>query len=100
MAKVYIAEFSGTKVIEGRGAAGISSEPPLAEQTVAIGGTTAQSAAFNAGTNMIRVHTDAICSIAIGADPTATANTRRMAAGSTEYFGVTPGHKVAVITNT
>lgn len=67
---------------------------------VAIGGVSAQSAVFPDGTRLIRVHTDAICSIKIGANPTATADDKRMAANATEYFGVTPGHKLAVITNT
>lgn len=67
---------------------------------VAIAGASAQSAVFPAGTRLIRVHTDAICSIKIGVNPVATADDKRMAAGSTEYFGVTPGHKLAVITNT
>ena len=38
--------------------------------------------------------------IPFGADPTATADSKRMAAGQTEYFTVAPGDKVAVITNT
>ena len=71
----------------------------VAEQTVAIGGVTASSAAFNANTLFIRVHTDVICSIDIGAAPTATTSTARMAANQTEYFSVKPGHKIAVIAN-
>ncbi len=43
-----------------------------AQQTVAIG-VEAKSSAFNAATNLIRVHTDAICSITIGTSPTAGA---------------------------
>jgi len=74
--------------------------PTIATQIVAIGAGSVQSSAFNAITKIIGVHTDAICSIEIGADPTATANSRRLAAGSTEYFEIIPGHKIAVITNT
>jgi orotate phosphoribosyltransferase len=48
----------------------------------------------------VRVHTDAICSIAYGANPTATINSFRMNANTTEYFGVNPGDKIAVISNT
>lgn len=80
---------------------GVVQAPAVAEQTVAIGGASAQSAAFNAATKIIRVHTDAICSIKVGGtNPTATATTMRMAAGQVEYFGVAPGDKIAVITNT
>lgn len=98
MAVLYVGEYTAlaTRVSE----APFVQAPPVAEQTVAIGAGSVQSSAFNAATRIIRVHTDAICSILIGANPTATATKGRMAAGSTEYFGVTPGDKIAVITNT
>lgn len=102
MAKLYISEYSDI-AHQPYGAEAISAmqEPSIIEQTpVVIGGGSLKSAAFNGATRVVRLHTDAICSIAFGLDPTATANTKRMAANSTEYFGVEPGHKVAVITNT
>lgn len=73
---------------------------PATNQQVAIGGASAQSAAFGGATTFVRVHTDAACRIAIGANPTAAASSPRMAAGATEYFGVIPGDKLAVITTT
>lgn len=102
MAVLYIAEYGQMAVgYNGGGAIAAPFESSLkAEQTVAIGGTTTQSSAFSDTTVLIRVHTDAICSIAIGSNPTATTGKKRMAAGTTEYFGVTPGHKIAVISNT
>lgn len=100
MAKLYVAEFEK----QGRDGAGfiapVAKAPALVEQVVTIGATSEQSAAFGSLTRLVRVHTDAICSIAFGSDPTATANTSRMAAGQTEYFIVSPGDKVAVIENT
>lgn len=99
MAVLYITEHPYPVVYQGLSAMAVSL-PPLAEQTVAIGGTSAQSAAFNAKTRIIGVHTDAICSISVDEDPTATTDNRRMAAGATEYFEVQPGHKIAVIENT
>jgi hypothetical protein len=77
-------------------------QPPLAEQTVSVGGTSAQSSAFNARTQVVRVHTDVICSIRFGVNPTATTTAARMAAGQTEYFSVPMGaaYKIAVISNT
>ena len=94
MAKVYITEFVSIDL-------NVVREPPLAEQTVAIGGSAVQcSNAFHASTRVIRVHTDAICSIAVGGNPTATASSRRLAADTTEYFGAEGGQKIAVITNT
>lgn len=106
MAILYIREYVGVGMVgnaTGQGQAFVAApapvEPALADQTVAIGGSSASSVAFNAKTNLVRLHTDAICSIAFGASPTASATTARMAANQTEYFVVLPGQKVAVITN-
>ena len=96
MAKLYISEF-----ISGPDKAMPPQEPCVTDQTpVVIGAGSLQSAAFNSKTNLVRIHTDAICSIAFGEDPTATADSKRMAAGQTEYFTVGGGQKVAVIENT
>ena len=93
MATLYVCEYADDDINSAK-------EPPLAEQTVAIGGASvACSNAFHAQTRLIRVHTDAICSIAIGKAPTATAAKKRMAANTTEYFSVESGFKIAVITN-
>lgn len=97
MATLYIAEF---RQVGDLGRIQAPEQPPYAEQTVAIGVGSVQSSAFNTATKFIRVHTDAICSIKIGSNPTATATTARMAAGQTEYFTVLAGHKLAVIVNT
>ena len=106
MATLYVTEFKVLNIApRGWGSQQFipfAAQPPLAEQTVAIGGTSTASNAFNAGTSYVRLHTDAICSIEFGATPTATATTARMAAGQTEYYAVPVGasFKVAVITNT
>lgn len=101
MATLYITEFStiGTS-INGQ-ATQVAKLAPIAEQTVAIGGGSTQSAVLNVNTNLIRVHTDAICSIAVGTNPTATAVKMRMSADKEEYFAVpyNSTYKVAVITN-
>ena len=98
MATVYIAEFENMGSSQS-GSPQIAAMPPLVEQTVAIT-TETDSSAFNAKTRFIRVHADAVCSIAVGAAPTASTTTMRLASGQTEYFGVQPGHKLSVITNT
>lgn len=102
MAILYITEYAGVARTQiGGNYSALPACPPVAEQTVAIGGSTASSAAFNAATTMIRVSTDAICSVRVGGTaPAATAVTGRMPANTTEYFGVTPGDKIAVISNT
>lgn len=74
-------------------------EPAQKNQTVAIT-TNTQSSAFGKNTYLIRVHVDAICSIEVGPNPTATTASKRMAANQTEYFAVLPFQKIAVITNT
>lgn len=97
MATLYITEYKRT----GNESTDSANEPAVAEQTVAIGGATAASAAFNSGTSLVRLHTDAICSVKFGTSPIATAASARMAANETRWFGVRPGAglKVAVITN-
>lgn len=101
MATVYIREYA--RIGRDLNSIDVQSgvEPGLVNQTVAIGGSSVQSAAFNAQTRFVRIHTDAICSILFGTNPTAVAGSGRMAANSTEFFAVDPGSnlKVAVITN-
>lgn len=100
MAVVYITEFAGLMPSPPGGQGQIPMEPPLAEQTVAVG-VEAKSAAFNAKTRLIRIHTDAICSVLIDTNPTATTAKGRLAANQTEYRGVPIGglYKISVITN-
>lgn len=75
-------------------------EPALAQQTpLAIGGISTASSAFNAETSLVLVHTSQACHVEFGTNPTATTNSHRMPADSTQFFGVTIGGglKVAVI---
>ena len=105
MAVLYITEYAQLMPSPVGGQGQIPMEPPLAEQHVAIGASSVQSNAFNAQTRLVRLHTDAICSVEFGTNPTATATTARMAANQTEYKGVPINDpsgntfKVAVITN-
>lgn len=100
MATLYITEFSQIARQDINGVAVQAAQtPPYTEQTVTIGSTT-QSAAFQASTRFVRLQPDGICSIAWGLNPVATTANARMTAGQTEYYGVIPGQKVAVITNT
>jgi hypothetical protein len=96
MAKLYIGEYEG---LEKNGLPAAVA-PAVTKQTVAISGSAAASAAFNAITTLIRVHTDVVCSISIGPSAVATTNDTRMAADQTEYFSVQPGHVISVISNT
>jgi hypothetical protein len=105
MSTCYIREYIGVAAV-GRfstasAAVPIAQEPGTDQSVITISGTHAESAAFAATTRLIRVHTDTICSIIISAAGTAaTTGGARMAANQTEYFGVSPGMKLSVITNT
>ena len=102
MAVLFITEFSQKGVDERGGLSPVALAPSVADQTVAIGAASVQSAALNAATNLVRVTADTTCSIKFGANPTASATTMRMAAGHVEYLGVPAGAslKIAVIVNT
>lgn len=100
MSTLYITEYAYMGQVPNT-AAQMPQEPPIAEQTVAIGSISAASANFNSKTRFIRVHTDSICSVEVGISPTATATKGRMTANQTEYRGVPEGgqYAIAVITN-
>lgn len=102
MAVLFITEYAGVALDANGLPMQMPMEPPLAEQTVAIGGASVQSSAFHKDTTFVRLHTDVVCSVKFGTDPTATTSTARMAAGSTEFKGVPKGRsfEVAVISNT
>ncbi|HEX8838265.1 MAG TPA: hypothetical protein VF748_15085 [Candidatus Acidoferrum sp.] len=104
MAKLYISEYSTYGVDPNTGEA-VGKEPSLDQAPVTVGAGSLQGAAFSASTRLVRIHTDVICSIVFGTpggpnNPVATANNKRLAANQTEYFAVSPGDTVAVITNT
>src|SRR5215831_7910493 len=102
MAKLYVTEYPDLPGAYATFAPQITREPPLVDQTpVGIAASAAPSSAFSSMTKIVRLHTDAVCSVAIGPVGTvATANSQRMAANQTEYKMVQPGHVVSVITNT
>lgn len=72
----------------------------LDQTRIANDGASTPSAAFAATTRFVRIHSDSVCSIKFGPNPTATTSSKRMAAGQTEYYYVKPGDKVAAILNT
>jgi len=97
---LYISEYHRSGIALNGQTLAAGEEPSIATQKITISGASAQSAAFNANTKFIRVHTSEICSITFGSNPTATVAHARLVAGQTEYFSVFAGQKVAVITNT
>lgn len=101
MATLYITEYVKLPHGFSGGVGQMPEEPPIAEQVVPIGAVSTQSNPFNAATRAIRLHCDAICSVLIGSNPTATTNSGRMPANQTEYRSVVAGqgNRIAVIQN-
>ena len=95
---VYVTEHRLPKLYQ-RSVLHVPTMPPIATQKLTNGGTAVQSNTFDAATRMIGVHTDAIVSIKVGTNPTATTSDKRMAANTTEYFIVEGGQKISVINN-
>lgn len=73
-------------------------EPAVAEQEISIGGSSTPSQPFSPRTNFIMVHAAAVCALAFGDNPSATATRHRLGAGETRFYGVSPGQRLAVIT--
>lgn len=99
MSTLQITEFGGLKSTYSSEAMPAAVAPPLANQSVSISGTSAQSAAVSADTKLVRLISDVNCHVAFAADPTATTSMTRLAADSAEYFQVPVGsiYKIAVI---
>ncbi len=97
---VDITEYDKLAVdnLGARVAAGV--EPSSFVQQIAVSGVSAACTnAFDGNTKFVRVHTDVTVRIKFGTAPVADATSQRMVAGATEYFGVTPGIKMAAITS-
>lgn len=87
--KVWITEYArATK--DPRNTVPCVEEPEITTQVLDIsGGASVQSAAFNAETQLIRVHTNSIAHTLVATNPTAVVATcKRSAANQTEYFGI------------
>jgi hypothetical protein len=98
-ANLHITEYPGLAYIRGTSLL-VAQNPDTgqSDQTPILIGSEADSAAFAATTNVIRVHAKANCHIKIGpGNPAATTNSAPMTAGATEYFHVKPGWVLSVI---
>lgn len=97
MATLYVTEYRGLSSQANESAQAVHGAP-LAEQAIPIPGT---AAALNVNTRIVRLHTDAICSVRMSSiGGVATTSSARMVAGQTEYFGVVAADVVTVVTNT
>ena len=100
MSTLYITEYHDIPATKNGFALPAGEEPNVAEQSVAITGSSVQSNPFNPATSFVMVSTDSTCSLAFGTNPTASTNYHRMAANETRFYGVMSGMCVAVIANT
>lgn len=97
---LYITEFADLGLNPRGGVTAVPLLPASAGQRVTTSGTSAQSTNLAATTNLVRLISDADCSVLVGTNPTATiAAGLRLLAGQPEYFGVTPATttKIAAI---
>ena len=101
MAVLFITEFAGRGTEANGAATPHQAMPEKANQVVAIGASSVQSAALNAKTNVVRISADSPCSVQFGVNPTATLTTMRVPANVVEYLSVPAGvgYKIAVIAN-
>ena len=111
MSTLTISEYVGLAVRQSAaaGAPQVPQEQPIAEQTVAVTGTSTQCSAFNAKTSIVRLNADGLGAIAItfGLAPVATVpsgggGSGRLSANATEFRGVQRGinMKLAAIVTT
>lgn len=101
MATLYISEFTRIKIdAHGQPVMAPDWDSLVAEQFVAITGSSLQSAALNSATTFVLQEVDAICSLAYGKSPTAVTTAHRLAANEVRFYGASGGNKIAVIANT
>jgi len=102
MANLYIWEFGNAVSSIGSALAQVPPAPPVANQVLAISGTSNPSAAFNAATNAVMLVADGDCSVnfgtSVGSTPTAVTGTYFLPSKVPLMFAVSPGQKVAVVT--
>jgi hypothetical protein len=96
-ASLYVTEFVGAPPTSVYYQA--VKQPEVTTQVLSIGGSSVQSAPFGSTTGIVRVQADAACHIVVNGSPTATSTSMKLTAGQTEYFVVTPGQILAVITD-
>jgi hypothetical protein len=97
MAKLYVTEFQFLENANDIGGVPQAARLPGTTNVVTFTTSSVQSAVFGANTRFVRVVSDVAACLAYGSNPTATTSGLRLAAESPEYFGVTPGQRLAVI---
>ena len=76
---------------------GAPQEPAITGWSLPVGPTSIQSPAFPSHAKYICIKVYEDCALAFGADPVADPELHTADAGERLYFGISPGHKLAVI---
>ena len=98
MAKLHILELEFIPIAPDGTPLWIADVSRIVAQQVVTFSSTTQSASFNAKTSFVRVYSDAKAHLKFDDNPTATNQHIPIAAETPEYFAVSPGSKVAVVT--
>ncbi|MGD9878915.1 MAG: hypothetical protein AB7F22_07850 [Reyranella sp.] len=100
MALLYITEYVGSGPLRplntGQAALPLAQEPGT-DQTPLSFTTSAQSAAFAATTQYVRLLANSDCHVIFAVAPTATTSHQKLTAGVEYWRAVVPGQKVAAI---
>lgn len=94
-ASCYIREYQAL----GGAQIPIAQEPGVDQTPISLAGGAVSSAAFAATTHVIRLVCGASASYLVGSSPSATTANSVIPALLPEYFGVTPGQVVSIISN-
>lgn len=102
MATLWIREYANIPAVTqtdgiGDGVVSVAQEPGT-DQTPVTFTTSAQSAAFAAGTAFVGIIASAAFHYVCGSNPTATTNALKVPADTLIYIGVKAGQKIAAIT--
>lgn len=76
---------------------GAPQTPPLAEWSLEVGYDSIQSKPFPQNACFICIKSETRCALAFGENPVADPELHTVDAGERLYYGVSPGHKLAVI---
>lgn len=96
MATLYLTQYDQLAKEEYGPPVPTGQEPSLGDSVLAISGANEVSPTLHPRTRFVMVHTDVVCHIAFGTDPTATTSNRRLPADSTIFYGVGPETKLKI----
>lgn len=96
--ELYISEFADSGNARSGAQMQMGVQPAIRIQRLDYsGGASLQSELFHENTRFVRIHATTNCHVDFGPDPVATYNHMFAPAGITEYFGVRPGIRLAVL---